>query len=142
MKIYCIDEFRKEYGLLIKNKSYKSLENLTITHFSDKTIDELRSGRNLNQSQIVPFIKHRLGGSGGFRVYYILLLKDDCVYLAFVHPKTGSKGAENISVKSISNLQKKVLEAIASKSLYEIIIDKKTKKIKFSKVKKLVTNTL
>src|SRR5690606_7642 len=97
MRIYCLDDFRKEFEKLRTKKSYNNLEIEIIRYFFDKTSEELRSGTRLNQSNDTPYIKKRLSGSGGYRFYFLLLIKKDSLYLMFVHPKTGPAGASNIN---------------------------------------------
>jgi hypothetical protein len=52
----------------------------------------------------------------------------------FVHPKTGALGSENITDESKAYLYKKILECIKSNDLYQLTLNKETKKIDFEKV--------
>jgi len=52
-----------------------------------------------------------------------LIIKNEKVYLIFLHPKTGSLGYENITDDSKALLYKKVLECIKSNNLYEVVVD-------------------
>jgi len=52
-----------------------------------------------------------------------LIIKNEKVYLIFLHPKTGSLGYENIIDDSKALLYKKVLECIKSNNLYEVVVD-------------------
>jgi len=52
------------------------------------------------------------------------VIKDEKIYLMFLHPKTGSLGYENITDDSKALLYKKVLESIKRKNLYEVVVDK------------------
>lgn len=83
-------------------------------------------GTRLNNSDDIPYIKKRLNGSGGFRIYFLLVIKDEKIYLMFLHPKTGSLGYENTTDESKALLYKKVLESIKSNNLYRITLDKKS----------------
>lgn len=120
MNFYCIEDFKVEFEKLIAKNSYKSIELEIIEYFFTKSAEELRAGVRLNNSDEQPYIKKRLKGRGGFRVYYLLLIKNDNLYLMFVHPKTGSLGADNITDESKAYLYKKVLECIKSSELYRI----------------------
>lgn len=51
----------------------------------------------------------------------------------FVHPKTGSQGAENITDESKTLLYKKVLECIESNDLYHLTLNESKTDIIFSK---------
>ena len=81
------------------------------------------SGTRLNNSDTTPYIKKRLNGSGGFRVYFLLIIKDENVYLMFIHPKTGSMGYDNITDISKVSLYKKVLECIKTNNLYIVSLE-------------------
>lgn len=93
MKLFCIEEFKIQFEKLIAKKSYKDLEQDIIDFFFDKTMADVCSGTRLNASNETPYIKKRLNGSGGFRLYYYVLIKNDCLYLMFVHPKKGVYGS-------------------------------------------------
>ena len=61
-------------------------------------------------------------GRGGFRLYYFVLIKNDSVYLMFVHPKSGSEGSDNITDQSKALIYKEVLACIKSNNLFEIAL--------------------
>lgn len=123
MKIYCLEDFKVEFDKLKSNKSYQTLEQSIIDYFFHKTVGELCSGIRLNNSKDTPYIKKRLRGSGGFRIYFLLIIKEENIYLMFVHPKTGSAGAENITDESKAYLYKKVLGCIQSNNLYNVSVN-------------------
>ncbi|NCO56007.1 MAG: hypothetical protein COS14_03965 [Bacteroidetes bacterium CG02_land_8_20_14_3_00_31_25] len=123
MEIYCIEDFKVEYEKLISKKSYSSLNQDIIDYFFGKPFQELCSGTRLNNNDETPYIKKRLGGRGGFRVYFLLILKGERLYLMFVHPKTGSMGSENINDESKTYLYKKVLSCIKFGNLYKVEIN-------------------
>lgn len=134
MNLYCIDDFKVEFEKLNSKKSYNTLEKDLINYFFEKTSQELRSGTRLNNSNDTPYIKKRIRGRGGFRCYFLLILKKDSLYLMFIHPKTGSKGVENITDESKTYLYKKVLECIKSEDLYKLTLNEAKTKINFEKV--------
>ncbi|MBA4303664.1 MAG: hypothetical protein C0424_05510 [Sphingobacteriaceae bacterium] len=118
MAIYCTETFRAQFAKLIKKTSYADLEEELINHFFNKDIAQLSTGTRLNNSDTTPYIKKRLAGSGGYRMYYLLLIKDGNVYLMFVHPKSGSMGYDNITDASKAALYKEVLKCIQHNELY------------------------
>ena len=132
MKIYCIDEFKTEFTRLKKKKSYETLESDIIEYFFDKNVTDLQSGTRLNNSIDTPYIKKRIKGSGGFRTYFLLIIKEKALYLMFVHPKAGSLGADNITDQSKALLYKKVLECIKSNKLYKLTLNTESNSIDFS----------
>jgi hypothetical protein len=131
MTILCIEDFKLAFEKLTKKNSYSSIEDDIINYFFNKDIEELVSGTRLNNSDTTPYIKKRLKGSGGFRVYFLLIIKDENLYLMFLHPKTGSLGYDNITDESKALLYKKVLECINSKNLFTLTVEKE--KLKFTK---------
>lgn len=134
MDLYCLDDFKVEFEKLKSKKSYRTIEQEIISYFFNKTLEQLRSGTRLNHSDEVPYIKKRLGGRGGFRIYFLLVIKNESLYLMFVHPKTGTQGSENITDESKAYLYKKVLECIKSEDLYKLSLDDSKKKIQFDKI--------
>lgn len=133
MELYCLEDFKVEFDKLKSKKSYNTIEQEIINYFFEKSTEELSSGVRLNHNIDVPYIKKRLRGRGGFRVYFLLVIKNDSLYLMFVYPKTGSLGSDNITDESKAYLYKKVLECIQSKDLYRLSLDNSKKKIKFDK---------
>ena len=124
MTIFCPEDFKVQFEKLKKKNSYSSIEGDIIEYFFDKEIQQISSGTRLNNSDDTPYIKKRLNGSGGFRIYFLLLMKDENIYLMFLHPKTGSLGYENITDDSKALLYKKVLECIKTNNLYQVSVEK------------------
>lgn len=133
MKILCLEDFKVEFEKLKNKKTYRDLEGSVIDYFFDKPIDRMMSGVRLNNSNDVPYIKKRLSGSGGYRLYFLLLIKDERVILMFIHPKTGSMGSSNVTDQSKAYLYKKALADIQSNDLYELKLDDNKKGIVFKK---------
>lgn len=133
MHIYCIEDFKKEFENLVSKNAYKSLESEIIKYFFNKPISKLLSGARLNNSDVTPYIKKRIGGSGGFRCYFLVLIKDESLYLMFVHPKSGPKGSRNLKDDSKAYLYKKVLSCIKEKQFYELTLNSNENKIIFNK---------
>ena len=133
MEIFCIEDFKIQFEKLISKKNYSIMKQEFIDYFFDKSTTELYSGTRLNNSIETPYIKKRLGGAGGFRIYFLLIMKDERLYLMFVHPKTGSMGYENIDDKSKAHLYKEVLRCIISKELYIVELNDERSKVVFTK---------
>ncbi|NLA24716.1 MAG: hypothetical protein GX879_07095 [Bacteroidales bacterium] len=134
MELYCLEDFKVEFEKLKSKNSYKTIEREIIDYFIKKSPEELLSGVRLNNSIDTPYIKKRLGGRGGFRVYFLLMIKNNALYLMFVHPKTGSQGSDNITDESKVYLYKKVFNCIQSGDLYKLSLDDSESKIKFDKL--------
>lgn len=133
MRIFCLDDFKVEFEKLISKKSYRDLQKEIINYFFDKSVEDLKSGTRLNNDDEIPYIKKRLRGSGGYRCYFLLVIKDECLYLMFIHPKTGSSGSSNITDESKTYLYKKVHKSIQNFDLYELSLNDKKEEIIFSK---------
>ena len=136
MDIFCIEEFKSAVESLKKHKPYRELEKDVINYFFDKTSTEISSATLLNNNTTTPYLKKRLNGSGGFRSYYLLLIKDDKVYLMFIHPKSGPQGSSNITDEAKAKFYKRVLEAITTNELYSVSCNAKRTELVFEKVKK------
>ncbi len=131
MKIFCLEDFKDEFDKLKVKNAYRTLEKDIIDYFFNKTIQDLNSGTRLNNSDETPYIKKRLRGSGGYRVYFLILINKENIYLMFIHPKTGPGGAENITDESKSALYKKVLASIKTNDLYRVTLNKTQDSILF-----------
>lgn len=132
MQIYCIENFKKEFIKLISKSSYKHLESEVIDYFFNKPLKSLLSGVRLNNNDEAPYIKKRIGGRGGFRCYFLILIKNELLYLMFVHPKSGSRGADNITDESKALIYKEVLHSIESNQLYILTLNENRDKINFT----------
>lgn len=122
MNIYCTTEFYNEFNKLCRKKSYSNLESLLIKTFfaEDLTINTLiQHGDNLNRNNNTPFIKARIGGRSNYRCYY-LIVKNDNVYLSFIHPKTGSLGYSNVDKKKKSRIIKSTIKDIKERNFYKL----------------------
>jgi len=138
MIVYAITEFKEEYEKLKKHKSYKNLEKEIINYFFiDKGISDIQSGTRLNNDDLRPYVKKRLAGKGGYRMYFFILIKDENVYLIYVHPKTGKFGVDNIDDDSKALLYKRVLESIQDEDLWSVTHDKRNDELVFTKEKQV-----
>lgn len=84
MEVFCIEDFKNEFDRLKSKKSYRTIEQDIINHYFGKSIDELNNGDLLNASKIAPFLKKRLRGRGGFRVYFLIVIKNNKLYLTYI----------------------------------------------------------
>ena len=132
MNVFCTPEFKLEYEKLSKNNSYKNLGRQIIEAYLGKDINSCLSGTRLNGHSPNPFIKKRLDGSGGGRLYVLLVIKDDNAYFTFVHPKTGSAGYENISDNKKAELLETVYECIQEDGLFKVSCCEKRENLIFN----------
>ena len=134
MDIYCTEEFYKSFETLRGQKAYRGLENEISEYFLGKPIEEILSGKRLNNSTTHPIIKKRLNGSGGYRIYYLIKISDSFVLLLFVHPKTGPEGGENITDEHYTFISKQAFEAMSKNSYLIMTFDPLTNKLIFRKI--------
>lgn len=124
-KIYCIQEFKDQVEKLRKSKSYSDLDRLLIEALSNKTIEQFKLGVLLNASETTPFIKKDIGGRSGYRLYYLAIIVKECIYIAFIHPKTGRDGSPNIRDNAKALFQKRIVECIKTGDLYRLNLAEK-----------------
>jgi hypothetical protein len=134
MTIFCISQFKDVFDKLSTKKAYSGLEADIIDYFFNTTIEAIKTGDLLNNSTDAPYIKKRLSGSGGYRIYYLVIVKDDNVYLMYVMPKTGPNGADNLKADYIKELYKNVIESIKNKDLFEVTLCAKGESLVFTPV--------
>lgn len=137
MEFYCTNRFEAEFNKLKSHNKYKEIEADIISYFfQKKQATDFQSGQRLNGHNPDPYIKKRLEGSGGFRIYYYLLIKNGKLFLMFVHPKTGSEGYENIGDEFKASIYKDVLDDIKNKTYLKVKYNAETKAIEFEKLSK------
>ncbi|ACT95480.1 hypothetical protein Dfer_4278 [Dyadobacter fermentans DSM 18053] len=121
-QIYCIEPFKKQIQNLRKNNCYKDIDQLLIRFLRDKDIDHFRTGTLLNKSITHPYIKHDIGGRSGYRMYYLAIIAAKCIYLAYIHPKTGSDGSPNTTNEARTEFYKTIAKAIKDRTLYQVTV--------------------
>lgn len=133
MHLYCLAAFKEAVEKLNKSKAHATLEKTIVDYYHGKTIQEVASGVNLNNSDTTPYLKKRLEGSGGYRVYSLLLIKEECAYLLFVHAKTGPGGSENITDAAKKEFYKQInICILADKGLFSVECDAVKGRLLFS----------
>jgi len=94
-----------------------------MVQYCNTTYAQACTGDPLSIVPNVTYLKKRLEGSGGYRVYVLGLVKNDAVYLLYVHPKTGPDKLANVSMEKKKALLKDVLAAIKNETLLEVAPD-------------------
>ncbi len=125
--IFCIEDFKREAERIGHKNSYKDLDEEIISNFFNKTFEEVISGRRLNQDSKRPYIKKRLAGRGGYRIYLLAYIEKKLIYLLFIHPKTGSEGSENITDEYKALLLKNLVNSLKSGNIYKVNATKDNK---------------
>lgn len=136
IEFYSTETFKEEYDKLIRKNSYKELSKFIISELIDGNI-ELGTVLNINNPG-TPFIKRRINGRGGYRLYLVLLKLKNKVILGFVHPKKGTFGYENITTEKIKLILKDIIESTKENNLYKINKCPENKKLIFNKEEKYI----
>ncbi|WP_031527390.1 hypothetical protein [Dyadobacter crusticola] len=134
MKVFCTTAFEKIFKKLIKKNAYRDLEKEIIEYFFAEKID-LSAGRRLGGNAENLYIKKRLGGSGGYRTYFYVVIKDDNLYLMFLHPKTGPDGSPNITDEAKTQLLKDLISDIKSGKLLSVVKHASKEQLIFDRMK-------
>ncbi len=133
MTILATPEFKFEFEKLIKINSYSYLSKEIIETYFEKKIEDCLGGVRLNGHSPNPFLKKKLGGRGGSRLYLVAVVAKDKIYLSFIHPKAGSAGYENISNEKKTKLLDTLRECVLKYDLYELSCSEDRKNIIFTK---------
>lgn len=123
MKVYCTAEFREILEKLSRKKPYSTLMAQVMAQYCNTTYARACTGDPLSVFPNAIYLKKRLEGGGGYRVYVLGIVKDDAIYLVYVHPKTGPDALANVSMEKKKALLKNVLAVIKSKTLHEVAPD-------------------
>ena len=87
MNVFCIEDFITEVHDLQKHKPYRGIQKEIIDAIFFKSLEELKSGTLLNNDNDRCYIKKRICGSAGYRIYYYLLVVSENIYLPFNLPE-------------------------------------------------------
>lgn len=122
MKIYCTEDFYRDYKTLVRKNSYKGLAKLLFDFLTKNNEDSLKSKATcLNTGAKHPNIKYYLGGKKKYRLYYLVVNSDTILYI--VYPKFGAKGKANLkgSTREAMNLSEKAMILFDDKqNIFEI----------------------
>lgn len=124
MKVYCTDTFRREYLKIIKNKGHRGLGNMIINQVLTQPFSSLATSIVLNGRRDIPFYKKDIGGRSGYRLYCMLVIKDDKLYLLFVHPKKGKYASDNIKSGYYRELEQELIDALTTQNLFVVSNDR------------------
>jgi hypothetical protein len=147
MDFFTTEEFIFEVTKLLKSKSHSDCEIEIINSLFTSSIDEIKNiactriGGDANKS---PFLRKRIetlngGKSGGYRLYFWLMIQDEDVFLLFIHPKKGRKSGTNITTEKQMELVK-TFKQRENGSFIKIELNGITNKIVYSKDKSSVFN--
>lgn len=120
----------KDVFKLEKKGSYSDLRSLLFDFISKKeTLEDWKEGTRIHLGNPnFLFLKKRIGGSGGYRMYYLLTIHGDEITIAALYPKFGTKGGSDLSDSGKIESIREALDGIVSKTRLKIITlpDKKS----------------
>lgn len=134
MIVFATPEFKKEYDKIIKNNSYKDFTQDIINSYFGKEFDVCLSGTRLNGNSINPFIKKRINGSGGGRLYLLAVISKESIYFTFLSPKSGSYGSDNLTDEKIAELLETVYACIKKSDLFTITASENNRDLIFTPI--------
>ena len=120
MNVYCIEEFKLQFLKLSSHKKYPDFVDNFSKAIFDQTFEQASHGRNLNSRGVVPYIKKRIKGRGGYRSHLLSIVKNQTIYLLYVYPKRGPMGISNMDSKVQGELFKIAAKAIKNNELYVV----------------------
>lgn len=144
MQVYLTEEFISEVNSILKSKSHSDCETAIIDSIFNSSIDDIikvgspkRLGGDPNKS---PFIRKRInsdgiGKSGGYKLYFWIIIQDENIYLLFIHPKSGRRSGTNITVQKQKELVKTFTSLRANGGFLLAKLNKDSSKIICAKTK-------
>lgn len=136
MIVFATPEFKTEYDKLHKNNSYKDFAQDIISSYFGKDFNACLSGTRLNGNSKNPFIKKRISGSGGGRLYLLAVVSKESIYFTFLSPKSGSHGSDNLTDEKITELLETVYVCIDTSQLFIVSASQNNKDLVFTPFKK------
>jgi mRNA-degrading endonuclease RelE of RelBE toxin-antitoxin system len=122
MIIFCTESFKAEYKKLNKQNAYRILENEIIDNFFNCSDDQIFHGVKMSGPDDKMVVKKRIGGRGGFRVYFYAYIHDKIVYLYYLYPKTGPAGKVSLNSKFEAIINNEAKKAIDYNELLEMSV--------------------
>lgn len=128
-------EFQKIVTQLSKKNSYRNLSEC-IAHFMDNKLSKLsvKSYIRLSGRKNLMLLKTDVCGRSGYRLYFFYFMEQDVFVFAFIHPKTGSEGKDNIKNKEV--LYENLDSNMEDNTLCELTIN--SKKVVFGSTPKKI----
>ena len=148
MDFFTTEEFIIEVTKLLKSKSHFDCEIEIISSILSSNIEQIKNiackriGGDANKS---PFLRKNVetsngGKSGGYRLYFWLMVQDEDVFLLFIHPKKGRYSSPNITPKKQIELVQTFKSSRESDRFIKIELNETKNKIVYSKDKSTVFN--
>ena len=129
MKIFFTTEFINIVLDLLKSKNHKDIEIELISNLFNKSIDTIISGidRLSGDGKNSLFIKKRIGHkhkgkSSGYRIYAWVIIKDNDLFIMYIHPKTGKYKKVNVSLEKKKELVKTYKQAKQNNEFIEVCL--------------------
>lgn len=133
MNFFCTDRVKTDIEKLEKKPSYSNLRLLFYEYLvSHSKPQDWKSGSRLClDNENFHFIKRYFGGSGAYRLCYVLAIRNGEVTIAGVYPKTGSQGSSNLTDEGKVMILNEAHDGIRNNSRFKIKLDSEKKSISF-----------
>lgn len=118
MVVFCTKRFKVEYGRLLKSNAYRDLEVELIQSFFNRSNEEICHGITIVGNKDRKVIKKRIGGRGGFRIYFFAYIAEGKVFLSHIYPKTGPQGKTSLGKQFEALLISETADAIVTDQLF------------------------
>lgn len=139
VRIFCTEFVKEEIERLEKKGSYSNIRSLWYEYMLKHPTGALwMSGTRFRiGNPHYHCVKRYFGGSGAYRIYYVVAVKGDQVTISAFYPKTGnaSDRATDLTDDGTIKVLKETYESIKSKTRWEIKPDESSKSINFEKEK-------
>ncbi len=129
IRFYAITSFSDNLNELkkVKRGVYANVEDEIRSEFSDRSIEEIRSNRDMilmSDDAIViklrlPDKKHRLAKKDGYRLIYMVSKNKETVVFLDIYPKRGPKQRLSVSDQELADLLSQFAEEVKSGNLSE-----------------------
>lgn len=133
----------KDVIKLEKKGSYADLRSLLFDFFSKKeALEDWKEGTRIHLGNPnFLCLKKRMGGSGGYRMYYLLTIHGDEITIAALYPKFGTKGGSDLSDSGKIESIGEAIDSIVNKTRWKIITLSDKKSIIFEPEEKNTSKT-
>lgn len=132
MRVYVTHTVADAIVKMEKKPSYSNLRLLFYGFIkSHETAESWKVGSLLNRGAEWPFVKGRIAGRSGYRIYYLILIKQDEVIISAIYPKFGSLGINTLGHEARNAAYSDSILAYKSRDMRLVIIDDKNKTVIF-----------
>lgn len=132
MQVYVTHTVAAEIVKIEKKPSYANLRLLLYKFvISHPTAASCLIGTRLNIGAAWPFVKVRLGGRGGYRLYYSILIKEEELIISAVYPKFGALSIKTLGPEATNRAYSEAITSCKSRNMLPVTLDHEKQSIIF-----------